>query len=113
MFRCTNNHTKQPEMLAKLRFCMVLTSKRNLKSQNARNFQFGAVRQLLTHNFIIRFSCTVKSAEIRQENRQNRMVESPKLSGVLPVSSVKVSWFNSYNFLATTVVTLIKQLFPD
>ena len=56
---------------------------------------------------------TVKTVEIRQKKRQNRGVESPKLSVVLPVSSVKVSRFNIQNFLSTIAETPFKQVFPD
>ena len=55
---------------------------------------------------------TVKTAEIRQKKRENRGVESPKLSGVIPVSSVKVSQFNNYTSFSTIAETLIKQMFP-
>ena len=55
---------------------------------------------------------TEKTAEIRQKNGQNRGVESPKLSGVSPVSSVKVSQFNNYTSYSTIAETLIKQVFP-
>ena len=62
---------------------------------------------------LIKLVSTVKTVEIRQKKRQNPGVESPKLSEVLPVSSVKVSRFNSYNFLSTIAETLIKQVFPE
>ena len=59
------------------------------------------------------YKTTVKTVEIRQKKRQNRGVKSPKLSEVLPLSSVKVSRFNNYNFLSTIAETPIKQGFPD
>ena len=54
---------------------------------------------------------TVKTAEIRQKKRQNRRVESLKLSGLMSVSNVKVSQFNSSTFFSTIAETLIKQAF--
>ena len=59
------------------------------------------------------FFITVKTVDVRQNKEPNQEVESPKLSGDLPVSSVKVPWFNNYNFLSTIAETLIKQVFPD
>ena len=48
-----------------------------------------------------------------QKNRQNRGIESPKLSEVSPVSRVlKVSQFNNHTSYCTTAETLFKQVFP-
>ena len=70
-------------------------------------------RALLSEDETTILSITVKTVEIRQKKSQNRGVESPKLSGFVPVSSVKVSRFNNYNSLSTIAETLAKQVFPD
>ena len=51
---------------------------------------------------------TVKTVEIRQKKRQNQGVESPKLSGVIAVSSVKLSQFESSTFFSAISETLVK-----
>ena len=58
------------------------------------------------------FVTTVKTVEIRQKKRQNQGVESPKLSGVIAVSSVKLSQFKSSTFFSAIAETLVKQEFP-
>ena len=51
---------------------------------------------------------TVKTVEIRQKNRQNCGVESPKLFDIMPVFTVKVSWFKNSSFLSAIAETLGK-----
>ena len=58
------------------------------------------------------FWTTVETAEIRQKMRQNQGVESPKLSGVIAVSSVKLSQFESSTFFSAIAETRIKKEFP-
>ena len=55
---------------------------------------------------------TVKTAEIRQKKSQNQGVKSSTLSGVIAVSSVQLSQFESSTFFSAIVETLVKQEFP-
>ena len=55
---------------------------------------------------------TVKRVDIRQKKEQHWGVESPKLSGFIPVSSLKVSQLNNNTSFSTLAETLIKQVFP-
>ena len=50
---------------------------------------------------------TVKTAEIRQKNGQNQGVESPKLSGLIAVSSVKLAQFESSTFFSAIAESLL------
>ena len=51
------------------------------------------------------------TVEIQQKTRQNQGVESPKLPGVIAVSSVKLSQFDSNIFFSAIAETLVKQEF--
>ena len=54
----------------------------------------------------------MKTVEIRQKKGQNQAVESPKLSGVIAVSSVELSQFEGSTFFPAIAETLVKQKFP-
>ena len=54
---------------------------------------------------------TVETAEIRQKKEQNQGVESPKLSGIIAVSIVQLSQFESSTFFSAIAETLVKQEF--
>ena len=55
------------------------------------------------------YAVTVMTVEIRQKKRQNQGVESPLLSGVIAVSSVQLSQFESSTFFTAIVATLVKK----
>ena len=57
------------------------------------------------------FVVTVKTAKIRQENGENRGVESLKLPGGIAVSSVQLFQFESSTFFSVIAETLVKQEF--
>ena len=70
----------------------------------------------LVHEFClgVRIFGNIAGVRIRTlvYEKKNSGVETPKLSGFIPVSSLKVSQLNNNTSFSTLAETLIKQVFP-